>query len=207
MALATYNKKKRGIEQRKRKRLVFVSAEGKNKSETLYLKSFNNKDIYFKFVSGNSTDPIKMSKDLIGKMKEEGFNIKNGDLAYCIIDGDFDVNKNNQIKEADLLSNKNNFKVILSNPCFEIWYLCYFIYSTKLFTSNEEVINKLREYVPDYRKNVSNMRTRLIDRENVAINNAKRLEEYNLKIGRRKHTIEFSPCSEMYAIIEDLANL
>jgi hypothetical protein len=207
MALATYNKKKRGIEQRKRKRLVFVSAEGKNKSETLYLKSFNNKDIYFKFVSGNSTDPIKMSKDLIGKMKEEGFNIKNGDLAYCIIDGDFDVNKNNQIKEADLLSNKNNFKVILSNPCFEIWYLCYFIYSTKLFTSNEEVINKLREYVPDYRKNVSNMRTRLIDRENVAINNAKRLEEYNLKIGKRKHTIEFSPCSEMYTIIEDLANL
>ena len=71
MALATYNKKKRGIEQRKRKRLVFVSAEGKNKSETLYLKSFNNKDIYFKFVSGNSTDPVKMSKDLICKMKEE----------------------------------------------------------------------------------------------------------------------------------------
>ena len=207
MALATYNKKKRGIEQRKRKRLVFVSAEGKNKSETLYLKSFNNKDIYFKFVSGNSTDPVKMSKDLICKMKEEGFNVKSGDLAYCIIDGDFDVNKNIQIKEADLLSNKNNFKVILSNPCFEIWYLCHFIYSTKLFTSNEAVINKLREYVPDYRKNASNMRTKLIDRENLAINNAKRLEEYNLKIGRRKHTIEFSPCSEMYTIIEDLANL
>ena len=139
--------------------------------------------------------------------ERRGFNVKSGDFAYCIIDGDFDINKNIQIKEADLLSNKNNFKVILSNPCFEIWYLCHFIYSTKLFTSNEAVINKLREYVPDYRKNASNMRTKLIDRENLAINNAKRLEEYNLKIGRRKHTIEFSPCSEMYTIIEDLANL
>lgn len=50
------------------------------------------------------------------------------------------------------LARQNNISVFLSNPCFEIWYLLHFRYSTKLYGSNEEVIKELGSYISDYSK-------------------------------------------------------
>ena len=88
MGMKGYTKKQRGVETRKRNRFVFISAEGRNKTEAIYFRHLSCRSVRFKFVSGSSTDPVKMSEDLIKKMQEDGFDSEIGDLAYCLVDGD-----------------------------------------------------------------------------------------------------------------------
>lgn len=199
-----YKKKLRGVASRKRASFIFVSAEGKNKTETNYLRGFSNRNFVFRFVSSGKTDPVKMSQELIRKMEADGFDRQSGDLAYCLIDGDNASYKNKQIKQADAVAKKHGFQVILSNPCFEVWFLCHFSGSTKQFNNSDEVIDELKKYLPDYSKSLGNMKTNLSGKISTAINNAKSLREWNLNLHRKEHTVEFQPSTEVYIIVEEL---
>ena len=204
MGVAGYKKKLRDVELRRRTRFVFICAEGNNKTETNYFRSFNSKDIQFKFVSGKTTDPINMSKDLIEKMGREDFDPSIGDCAFCLIDGDNNQYKDQQIETADVLASRHGFQLILSNPCFEVWFLCHYSPSTKQFYSSEEVIKELRQYLPKYSKADPNIKEVLSDKLLIAIDNAKKLESFCCELRIKKHTVAFQPCTEVYKIIEQL---
>ncbi len=94
--------------------------------------------------------------------------------------------------------------LIVSSPCFEIWYLCHYDYSTKEFCSNEEAIEELRKRIPQYDKSKDDMYELLYPMQDNAITNAKRLENYNLQGGKKLHTVEFMPSTEVYRIIETI---
>ena len=58
-----YRRKQRNTGTRKRKPIVFLIAEGKNKTETIYFKDFakdNNRII--RFAPGNHTDPVNLGE-------------------------------------------------------------------------------------------------------------------------------------------------
>ena len=191
MGMTGYTKKQRGIETRKRNRFVFISAEGRNKTETIYFRRLSGRSFRFKFVSGSNTDPVKMSEDLIKKMQEDGFDPEIGDLAYCLVDGDNSAHKNQQIEQADVLGNKCGFKVILSNPCFEVWYI-------------KEAIEELKKCYPNYSKSDTELRGFPLEKISTAVENARKLEEWNEKQpGRKKHTVSYLPCTEVFQIIEE----
>ena len=76
-----------------------------------------------------------------------------GDLAFVVCDTDF--HKEDQIQEARTLAEQNNITLLLSNPCFEIWLLLHFKYSTKPYASNIELLNELQNSWPEYSKNIS----------------------------------------------------
>lgn len=203
MGIKGYQKKPRGVEKRKRTRFVFLSAEGKNKTETLYFRQFQNQSVHFKFVSGHDTDPVKMSKALIKKMEAEGFDATLGDYAYCLVDGDNHPYKTQQITDADLLAREHRFQIILSNPCFEVWFICHDHFTTKQYSSSDDVYDEVRSLFPKYSKSELPERDFLFQNLPTAIENAKKQEKWNEERGKKAHTVEYMPSTEVYKIFEE----
>ena len=133
----------------KSKRVIVFGFEGKNnKTETRYFSHFKPKNnIYIlKFISTGFTDPENMFNSIISKRKRFDYGSK--DLTYIFVDGDCDAEKINKLQN----NSKKGIKVIVSNPCFELWFLNHFIETTKEYRNNEELITDLKKYIPDYDK-------------------------------------------------------
>ncbi|MCR5607038.1 MAG: RloB family protein [Treponema sp.] len=201
---AGYIPKKRNAITRKRKSIIVISPEGKNKTEILYFKKFNSDKIKIHFSKGGATHPEGLVSELIRELKEMDFQPELGDKAYCVLDSDFVENKNEQIAKAEKKAKLKNIDLIVSGPCFEIWYLCHFSHSTKQYFSNEEVIKELSRYIPGYTKSKEGIFELLLQRQGRAVENAKKLEKYNICNDKKIHTVEFAPSTEVYKIIENI---
>lgn len=196
------DQKKRGKVSRKTKKIILIGAEGKNQTERKYFKAFNQVQSEYKIMAGkgNNTDPVGVVEDLLKSAKQEELDLKDGDMLACFIDVDFKKGRDQELRAAMKLSRQNNISVFLSNPCFEIWYLLHFRYSTKLYGSNEEVIKELGCYISDYSKSkdVYNLIENKIDQ---ALLNTKRLESYHLENGTNDR-LKKLPSTEAYKLIE-----
>mgnify|MGYP002650374766 FL=1 len=194
--------KKRGKVSRKTKKIILVGAEGKNQTERKYFKAFNQVQSEYKIMAGkgNNTDPVGVVEDLLKSAKQEELDLKDGDMLACFIDVDFKKGRDQELRAAMKLARQNNISVFLSNPCFEIWYLLHFRYSTKLYGSNEEVIKELGSYISDYSKSkdVYDLIENKIDQ---ALLNTKRLESYHLENGTNDR-LKKLPSTEAYKLIE-----
>ena len=200
-----YKRKQRNTGVRKRKPIVFITAEGKNKTEMLYFKSFGHDvDRNIRFAPGNYTDPVNMVVGLRNYMAENDFSPDLGDKAFCLIDTDVSVEKDSQIVKAIDLAEKCDIQVIVSSPCFEYWFLCHFHLIGKKYSSNSELLSDLKRYIPGYKKNTPNMYEVLKGRTPAAIQNAQVMEKCHLDNGEKLHTVSFSPSSEVYHIAEEL---
>lgn len=196
------DQKKRGKVSRKTKKIILIGAEGKNQTERKYFKAFNQAQSEYKIMAGkgNNTDPVGVVEDLLKSAKQEELDLKDGDMLACFIDVDFKKGRDQELRAAMKLARQNNISVFLSNPCFEIWYLLHFRYSTKLYGSNEEVIKELGCYISDYSKSkdVYNLIENKIDQ---ALLNTKRLESYHLENGTNDR-LKKLPSTEAYKLIE-----
>lgn len=189
---------------RKQKSKILIAAEGKNKTEKTYFSNFEDgkKSYNITYARGNNTDPLKLVKMLIKEIDELKLDLQDDDVAYCIFDTDVDPNKNKIIEEAIQLARKNNIKIITSSPCFELWFLLHYGYTTANMDS-EEVIKRLKEYYPKYEKNI-NIYPDIIKEIDLAIDRAKKLEKYQTDNNRRIGTVEANPNTEIYKIVEYL---
>lgn len=196
------DQKKRGKVSRKTKKIILIGAEGKNQTERKYFKAFNQVQSEYKIMAGkgNNTDPVGVVEDLLKSAKQEELDLKDGDMLACFIDVDFKNGRDQELRAAMKLARQNNISVFLSNPCFEIWYLLHFRYSTKLYGSNEEVIKELNSYISDYSKSkdVYDLIENKIDQ---ALLNTKRLESYHLENGTNDR-LKKLPSTEAYKLIE-----
>ena len=189
---------------RKQKSKILIAAEWKNKTEKTYFSNFEDgkKSYNITYARGNNTDPLKLVKMLIKEIDELKLDLQDDDVAYCIFDTDVDPNKNKIIEEAIQLANKNNIKIITSSPCFELWFLLHYDYTTANMDS-EKVIKRLKEYYPKYEKNI-NIYPDIIKEIDLAIDRAKKIEKYQIDINRRIGTVEANPNTEVYKIVEYL---
>lgn len=189
---------------RKQKSKILIAAEGKNKTEKTYFSNFEDgkKSYNITYARGNNTDPLKLVKMLIKEIDELKLDLQDDDVAYCIFDTDVDPNKNKIIEEAIQLAKKNNIKIITSSPCFELWFLLHYDYTTANMDS-EEVIKRLKEYYPKYEKNI-NIYPDIIKEIDLAIDCAKKIEKYQIDNNRRIGTVEANPNTEVYKIVEYL---
>lgn len=189
---------------RKQKSKILIAAEGKNKTEKTYFSNFEDgkKSYNITYARGNNTDPLKLVKMLIKEIDELKLDLQDDDVAYCIFDTDVDPNKNKIIEEVIQLAKKNNIKIITSSPCFELWFLLHYDYTTANMDS-EEVIKRLKEYYPKYEKNI-NIYPDIIKEIDLAIDRAKKIEKYQIDNNRRIGTVEANPNTEVYKIVEYL---
>ena len=189
---------------RKQKSKILIAAEGKNKTEKTYFSNFEDgkKSYNITYARGNNTDPLKLVKMLIKEIDELKLDLQDDDVAYCIFDTDVVLNKNKIIEEAIQLAKKNNIKIITSSPCFELWFLLHYDYTTANMDS-EKVIKRLKEYYPKYEKNI-NIYPDIIKEIDLAIDRAKKIEKYQIDNNRRIGTVEANPNTEVYKIVEYL---
>lgn len=169
---------------RNRKKIILIGAEGKNETEKRYFTVFNQKQNTYRilFAKGNNTDPEAVLRDLLNNACQEEINVDNGDVLVCLIDVDFKNGREKQLRAMLKKSRKSNVCVYVSNPTFEIWYLLHFRYSTRQYSSNEELIKELNTYIPNYQKSLDIFET-IFSKMDFAIKNAKKLEQYHAQNG------------------------
>lgn len=206
-----YTRKKRRGRYRQTKKILLLAVEGKNKTESNYFQSIASSYVDVRIVRGNETDPVSMTKRML--YEYEG-NLQDSDYAACLVDSDFDVQKDAQLQAADKLieqaRNKKhqNVHLIQSAPCFEIWYICHFAYTTRSYGKTADVLEELERYIPGYKKGQEqSFLQRLSGNLQKAIRNAKRLEKYCEENRRRPHRVEFMPSTEVYKIFEDFVRM
>jgi len=99
-------------------------------------------------VTSKHRDPLGMVEFAKDEANTRGLNKKNGDVVWCVFDKNNNPHEN--IKKA-LSSCSSCFRIALSNPCFELWFLLHF--QDQMGTIDcGETIEELRKFLPDYRK-------------------------------------------------------
>ena len=200
-----YHHRSAKSESRKRKRIILIADEGHNMTESKYLKSFDDVSFTLRFVSDRSTDPVNLMNSLVNKAKELELSEEYGDMAFCLVDADVNPNKDSQVRQADKIAAKTKIaNLIVSNPCFEIWFLCHHGCSSHQYYSSEGVVSTLKKIYPDYSKNNERMYSRTIDKVQDAIKNSRLLEQKAISSGKALHTYQFQPSTEAYKVVEEL---
>lgn len=195
---------KRGSKRRTEKNIILIGAEGKNKTEKMYFTELGKdfRDRYLiKFAKGNSTDPVGIVRDTVKDAKKEC--IDEDDIAFAVFDTDADAGKQRLVDEAVALASKDDVRVITSTPCFEIWYLLHFRYSTGAFINSKKAVEELQKYIPEYEKN-SNVYSELRKSLEDAIANAERLDAYHKERGLREKSVERNPSTDVFEVINIL---
>lgn len=142
----------------------------------------------------------------IEKYKQE----KGYDRVYCLFDKDRHPTYNEaltRVRDTNLAKGHSIY-AITSVPCFEIWLLLHFHYTTRAFGGRgpdtsicAEVIEELQRDLPDYTKGMKDLFARLQDRLDEALDNASRLKVYNESVGSD------NPSTEVHKLVEYLRDL
>jgi hypothetical protein len=166
--------------KRKVKPLILIVSEGKD-TEINYFKQFNQKyvNVDVKPVDKNSagknksrkTDPSNLVDKAIEYIDNKyDINEEDGDRVWCLMDVDLNYNNPNPIEsrteeiqkaytKVENYKKKSKVKINLglSNPCFEIWYLLHYKYTTANLKDYDAVKERIEKDTPlkEYEKNKS----------------------------------------------------
>ena len=118
-------------------------------------------------IDGKGRDP----QSIVECAKKE---IKNYDEIWCVFDRDDfpKVRFNASLEMAN--AKKDKIKIGYTNEAFELWYLLHFDYHSSAI-SRDDLIKKLKKKLGKYEKNMDNIYEQLLDKQDTAIKNAKKL--------------------------------
>lgn len=150
-------------------------------------------------------------KNLVEYALEEFNKDKSFDHVNCVFDKDKHTTYEAALDRITATRLKGGAKIhaITSVPCFEVWILLHFIYSTGSFqaAANDSncalVVRELRKEgrIPGYEKGTENVFDAVGDKLDTAILNAKRLEEFHLTSGTD------NPSTKVHILVTNLKNL
>jgi len=193
---------------KQRKPFVALICEGRNKTESKFFSHFKKRDSPFnlRVYPSESTDPISMFNKAKQIATENELDSRIGDKVFCLIDIDLSqtqIDKINKIKNLKPKI-KCQIELILSNPCFEIWFLYYFTKSPKIETSSHNVKKQLKNYIPLYSENYDVLAEyNLENNHTIALNNA---ELRNQQYDSQTPLIDKNPYTEVGDLIGLLLN-
>jgi len=192
--------------------VVLIVCEG-DKTEPNYFKELRDA---FKLSTAN----IRIAGDECGSApcsvvdyalaeyrKEKKFN-----RVFCV----FDKDRHPTYKESlgriknVKLSKGDTIEAITSVPCFEIWLLLHFVYTTKSFGSTgasgsicASVIKELKKKgrIPNYEKGAKDVFPALLEKLPDALTHAARLEKHGENVGSE------NPSTNMHKLVEYLGEL
>ena len=183
---------------------VLLVCEGE-KTEPSY---FNDLKAAYRLSSANivvvspGADPLTLVQYARGRLSE--FN-----KVFCIFDGE---NTARAVQAVGSISSSDEGRVgkwcaVVSTPCFEIWPLLHFKFSTAPFggrggmTAGEAVVSALREHMPEYRKGMRGLYGLLSGNMTLGSANGRRLEKHN------RASQSTNPSTQMHTLVEYLKGL
>ena len=152
----------------------------------------------------SGTDPLSVVNFAIGTFKKK----PDYDRVYCVFDKDkhttyhpaLDKIKATRLKKATL-------HAITSIPCFEIWILLHFVYTTRSFctagnASNcDMVVSELSRHISTYKKGSQHIFKSVAPKLPDALRSAKKLEAFHKTSGTD------NPSTKVHELVECLMNL
>jgi hypothetical protein len=109
------------------------------------------------------------------------------DRVYCVFDRNGHQNFTQAVAKvaASVAARTGRWHAITSTPCFEIWVLLHFRYTTSAFAAAggrsacDNVVVQVRHHLPNYAKGDPTIYEQIKDRTDAAIANAQRLAAHN----------------------------
>lgn len=207
---------KRGQKHRKVKPVILIVTEG-SQTEPRYFEHYRTRqtNIDIRVVgsrtSAGETDYISLIRKAIEYQNKNQLSVSNGDSVWVVADGDVNYNnpdpvtsKDKQLSKARKMAESKDIQVAISNPCFELWYLLHFQYTTKFLKDYPAIRSMLANYLPDYEKS-GDVYTLLSDHTDAAIQKAKRLEQYHQQNGdSTPFGLHTNPFTDVYHLVESL---
>jgi hypothetical protein len=133
---------------------------------------------------------------------------KDYDRVYCVFDRDQHQTYNEALDRIRQTNLKKNHKIlaITSVPCFEIWFILHFGYSTKGYVAGQgsicaQVVKDLKQHIPGYEKGSSGIYRQMQDKTDTAVTNAKKLSRYNIDVETD------NPSTKVHQLVEHLTTL
>lgn len=135
------------------------------------------------------------------------------DHIACVFDRDAHesyeraLNKLNGVKPKRNDKSKPAYKAITSTPCYEIWLLLHFRYTTHAYSASgtksagDNLTSDLLKYLSSYKKNTIEWFGEIINNLPVAIKNAKQLQKHNTS------TKSMNPATNIHELVEFLTEL
>lgn len=166
---------KKNSYKRKRKPVILLVCEGRNKTERLYFEHFKERNSPYSLVIRDSeaTDCMNMAKKADRLFSEYQMDKTLGDHAFCLIDIDLKPEKEKALSKAK--AKYKNIEFIVSNPCFEIWLMYYFTPNPPVRLSSQAVKDCMCNFVPEYDEAMDVVeKYSLKDKYAVAINNSEK---------------------------------
>ncbi|WP_348305145.1 RloB family protein [Methanothrix sp.] len=183
------------------KKVVILVCQGAE-TEPVYFNNFRKKEceiaIHIHREAGK--DPIKII-NTAKYLKNDQYEGALIERIFCIYDVDNTLERT--LRKCEKIANENGLKTCVSNPCFEIWFLLHFFYSTKNYNSYDEVKEALIRYIPEYAKN-RDIFSQLQPNQQKAIANAKLLEEHHRNVREDPSICGCNPSTQVVHIIEYL---
>jgi len=99
------------------------------------------------------------------------------EAVWCVFDRDSHANIHEAIDRADA----REFRLAYSNPCFELWYLLHYEYTTAHINSRT-ALSKVNKRIPEYGKS-ANVYDQLIALQSAAMSNAEKLKQHHESSG------------------------
>ncbi|NLR94810.1 MULTISPECIES: RloB family protein [Flammeovirga] len=153
-----------------------------------------------------SHSPLGLVREAIFKKKKALTKGNPYETIWLVFDRDY----HKHIEEVIILAGKNDIKVIISNICFELWFLLHYemVDVNKRYLKCGNLIKYIQQnYVSRYHKNAKNYHE-LKPLTDLAIERAKKLEEHfisGVKSNTKFH--EREPYTNVYVLVEYLLDL
>ncbi|MDH4320441.1 MAG: RloB family protein [Desulfobulbaceae bacterium] len=190
--------------------LVLIVCEG-GKTEPNYLQELRDA---FKLSTANikiigdacGTSPRDVVKYALTEYQKE----KKYNRIFCVFDKDRHPTFNEALERIRTarLSKGDSIQAITSVPCFEIWILLHFRYTTKAFSSTgpsgsicASVIRDLKRHIGNYDKGAAGLFPSLLEKLPTAMTHATRLAKHTTTTGSD------NPSTRMHKLVEYLRDL
>ena len=188
--------------QRERYDSVLIVCEGR-KTEPFYFdglkQAYKLSNANIRVTPADGTDPVSIVRFAERLASKEG----DYDRVYCVFDRDGHTN----FAEAIGLIREHGYIPIISSPCFEIWVLLHFVYSTAPYnpagnrSAGDLVLREVQKHFDKYSKGLRDVYSHLEPKLADAIKHATRLTQHNADTGSS------NPSTAMHQIVDYLRNL
>lgn len=115
---------------------------------------------------------------IVNRAIREKKNSSTDDSIWCVFDVEV-LHENSSFARAVSLARTNNINLAISNPSFEFWFLLHFEKTDRPFSNADEIIEYLKNYIPEYDKGKS-VFNELENKTIVAISNVSNIRNNSL---------------------------
>ena len=132
---------------------------------------------------------------------------KDFDYTWCIFDRDTTKNSSRLYEKVVQKAGQNKYDIADSFPCFELWLLMHFDFTTRQFENCKKVERALQNFISDYSKRLEYLKRKnifqfLLPQLPSALENCEKLKNYN-----RKNNVTDGSVSNVHKLIIQIGTL